>query len=78
MQTRLFKSGNSLAVRIPKELNFGAVTQDVDIERQGEGLIIRLVQRRKLAGLGAKFAAFTPDFMAEGRKPHEQKTRNWD
>lgn len=78
MQTRLFKSGNSLAVRIPKELNFGAATQDVEIERQGEVLIIRPLQRRKLAGLGAKFAAFSPDFMAEGRELHEQTERDWE
>lgn len=78
MLTRLFKSGNSLAVRIPKELGFSAAMQDVEIERQGEALIIRPVQRRKLAGVGAKFAAFTPDFMAEGRECHEQKARDWD
>ncbi|TAN47250.1 MAG: AbrB/MazE/SpoVT family DNA-binding domain-containing protein [Methylococcaceae bacterium] len=78
MQTRLFKSGNSQAVRIPKELCFAAGMQDVDIERQGEALIIRPQQRRKLVGLGAKFAAFTPDFMEQGREIHEQDARDWD
>jgi antitoxin VapB len=78
MRTRVFKSGNSLAVRIPKELNFGEAMQDVEIEREGEVLVIRPLQRRKLAGLGAKFAAFTPDFMAGGREFHEQKEREWE
>lgn len=77
MLTRVFKSGNSLAVRIPKELNFGEPMQDVEIERQGEVLIVRPVQRRKLTGLAAKFAAFTPDFMADGREFNEQKEREW-
>jgi antitoxin VapB len=78
MLTRVFKSGNSLAVRIPKELGFDTSAQDVEIERQGETLVIRPLQRRKLAGLGAKFAAFSPDFMAEGREMQEQKARDWD
>ena len=33
MLTRLFRSGNSLAVRIPKELAFADVAQDVEIGR---------------------------------------------
>jgi virulence-associated protein VagC len=35
MLTRVFKSGNSMAVRIPKELAFPAEVQDVEIERLG-------------------------------------------
>lgn len=38
MLTRVFKSGNSLAIRIPKELNFGEAMQDVEIERKGNCL----------------------------------------
>jgi len=78
MRTRLFKSGNSLAVRIPKELGFVDAPQEVDIEREGDSLIIRPVRRRSLAGLMEKFAAFSPNFMAEGREFHEQKERDWD
>lgn len=78
MLTRLFKSGNSLAMRIPKELNFGAPAQEVEIERQGEVLVVRPAQRRKLAGLGGKFAAFTPDYMAGEREFHEQEARDWN
>jgi antitoxin VapB len=75
MLTRVFKSGNSLAVRIPKELNFGEASRDVEIERQGDVLIIRPVQKRSLAGLMDKFAAFPSDFMIEGREFHEEKER---
>ena len=75
MLTRVFKSGNSLAVRIPKELDFGEASQDVEIERQGDALVIRPVQKRSLAGLMDKFAAFPSDFMVEGREFHEEKER---
>ncbi|MFA7241018.1 MAG: type II toxin-antitoxin system VapB family antitoxin [Sulfuricellaceae bacterium] len=75
MLTRIFKSGNSLAVRIPKEMTFPEATQEVSIERMGDGLFIRPASRRSLAGLMDKFAAFSPDFMAEGREFHEEHER---
>ncbi|MEK8088665.1 type II toxin-antitoxin system VapB family antitoxin [Thermithiobacillus plumbiphilus] len=77
MLTRIFKSGNSLAVRIPKELQFGKPMQDVEIERKGDALVIRPVARRTLAGVMDKFAAFPADFMADGREFHEQQERDW-
>lgn len=77
MLTRVFKSGNSLAVRIPKELANALASQDVEIEKVGDTLVLRPVVRRKLTGLAEAFAMFTPDFMAEGREFHEQKERDW-
>ena len=77
MLTRVFKSGNSLAVRIPKELAIVEASQDVEIEKVGNTLVLRPVERRKLTGLAEAFAMFTPDFMAEGREFHEQKERDW-
>ncbi len=77
MLTRAFKSGNSLAVRIPKELAFIEPSQDIEIERIGDTLVLRPVVKRKLSGLAEAFAMFTPDFMAEGREFHEQKERDW-
>lgn len=77
MLTRVFKSGNSLAVRIPKELAIVEASQDVEIEKVGDTLVLRPVVKRKLTGLAEAFAMFTPDFMAEGREFHEQKERNW-
>lgn len=78
MLSRVFKSGNSLAVRIPKELAFGEGVQEVEIVRKGNGLWIEPVQASTLAGLGDIFAMFSPDFMAEGREFHEQAERDWD
>jgi len=77
MLTRVFKSGNSLAVRIPKELAIVEASQDVEIEKIGDTLVLRPVVKRKLTGLAEAFAAFPPGFMAEGREFHEQKERDW-
>jgi antitoxin VapB len=77
MLTRVFKSGNSLAVRIPKALANALASQDVEIEKIGDTLVLRPVIKRKLTGLAEAFALFTPDFMADGREFHEQKDRDW-
>lgn len=64
--TKLFKNGNSQAVRIPAELAYSNWDTDLVIERQGDELRIRPARRRMGDVLG-KFAQFSPDFMAEGR-----------
>ena len=77
MLSRIFKSGNSLAVRIPKELAFAEGVLDVEIERRGETLLIRPVSKTSLGGVAKAFAAFPRDFMEEGRAPRDQKRRTW-
>jgi antitoxin VapB len=77
MLTRVFKSGNSLAVRIPKELGFVDAAQDMQIERVGNTLVLRLVETETLADIGEVLAMFSPDFMAEGREFHEEHERDW-
>ena len=64
--TRLFKNGNSQAVRIPAELAYSTWDMELVIERQGDVLVIRPAQRRVGDVLG-KLARFSPDFMSEGR-----------
>jgi antitoxin VapB len=66
-----------LAVRIPKELAIVEASQEIEIEKVGNTLVLRPVVRRKLTGIAEAFAMFTPDFMAEGREFHEQKERDW-
>lgn len=46
-QTRIFRTGNSDAVRLPRDLSFGAGTE-VRIERDGDRLIVTPVARCKL------------------------------
>lgn len=72
--TRVFKNGNSQAVRIPAELAYERNDIDVEIERIGDELRIRPA-RRSLAGVLAKFAKFSPDFMSDGRGDHDQAER---
>ena len=74
--TRIFKGGNSLAVRIPKDMIPANVPEEAEIEWNGVAWIIRPRQRRSLAGLMDRFKAFSPGFMAEGREFHEQKERD--
>ena len=77
MLTRVFKSGNSLAVRIPKELAFVDAAQDIEVERVGNTLVLRPVMQETLADIGEIFAMFSADFMAEGREFHQEPERDW-
>ena len=64
--TKLFKNGNSQAVRIPSELAYSSWDIELVIERYGDELRIRPARRRMGDVLG-KLAQFSPDFMREGR-----------
>ena len=77
LPTRIFKSGNSLSVRIPKEMVPADVPKEAEIEYQNGVWTIRPVQRRKLTGLVAKFRAFSPRFMAQGRQLEPETERVW-
>jgi antitoxin VapB len=75
--TRIFKSGNSLAVRIPKDMQPAEIPDEAQIEWRNGVWTIKPINRRTLAGLMDVFAAFPPDFMAGGRGLNEQKERDW-
>ncbi|MDE1465423.1 antitoxin [Spartinivicinus poritis] len=64
--TKVFKSGNSQAVRIPAELQYDRLDMDYEIERVGDELRIRPA-RRRLTNLMEKFQGFSDDFMTQGR-----------
>jgi antitoxin VapB len=64
--TKLFKNGNSQAIRIPAELAYNSLDIELVIEREGDELHIRPA-RRRMGDVLAKFAQFSPDFMSEGR-----------
>ena len=72
--TKIFKNGNSQAVRIPAELAYSTLDMEVTIERQGDELRIRPAHRRMGDVLG-KFAKFSSDFMAEGRGENREVER---
>jgi antitoxin VapB len=72
--TKVFRNGNSQAIRIPAELAYERTDIELEIERVGDEIRIRPA-RRPLTGVLKKFARFEPDFMAEGRGDHEQAGR---
>lgn len=75
MRTRVFKIGNSLAIRIPREMAIAYVDEEVEIERIGNSLVVRPANRRSLAGIGEIISLFSPDFISEGREFHEELDR---
>lgn len=61
---RVFKSGNSQAVRLPKEFRF--TVQEVEIFRRGAEVVLR--ERHTGLGRVAELLGSMPeDFMSEGR-----------
>lgn len=75
--TRIFKSGNSLAVRIPKDMVPADIPEEAQIEWYQGVWTIRPLHQTSLAGLMDVFRDFPADFMATGREFHEQKERDW-
>lgn len=73
--TRVFKNGNSQAVRIPADLAYERMDMELEIEREGDEIRIRPA-RRSLCGVLTKFAKFSPEFMANGRGDQEQAERD--
>lgn len=70
--TTVFKSGNSQAVRLPKDLQFD--TREVEIFRRGEEIVLRRVPKN-LAVAFDLLAALPDDFMAEGRQDTPPQSR---
>ena len=73
-KTKLFKNGNSQAVRIPAELAYGSWDIELVIERIGDELRIRPARKRMGDVLG-KLSQFSPDFMSEGRELNTESER---
>ena len=72
MRTRVFQSGNSQAVRIPKELQFEQLDVEYEIEREGDRITITPVGP-PLTNALELFAAFSDDFMIDGREQGTQE-----
>ncbi len=69
---KVFKSGNSQAIRLPKE--FRLKVSQVELVRQGDDIIIRQPPVRSLASAFQSLASMPEDFFEEGRHdPHPQE-----
>ena len=65
MTTRVFRSANSQAVRIPREFQFE--TDDVEIARRGDEVVLR-ARSRNLRPVFDLLAGLSDDFFERGRK----------
>jgi len=72
--TKIFRNGNSQAVRIPAELSYARTDVEMLIERIGDELRIRPA-RPSLVGLMERFARFSPQFMAQAWISLSPRTR---
>ena len=81
-ETTVFQSGNSQAVRLPKEFRFTAKT--VEIFRRGDEVVLREKKRTfaealaTLPPISAADAAAFEAVMAEVRKQPPIQERDWD
>lgn len=64
-KTKVFKSGNSQAVRIPKE--FQLDVDEVEITQRGDELIIKKPEAQNASVIYDILTSFPRDFMAGGR-----------
>lgn len=62
---KVFKSGNSQAIRLPKEFRFNS--NEVEIFRRGDEVILR-ERRLNPTDVFDLLASLPDDFMAEGRQ----------
>ncbi|MDO3436423.1 type II toxin-antitoxin system VapB family antitoxin [Rhizobium sp. CBN3] len=73
---RVFQSGNSQAVRLPKEFRFDV--EQVEVTREGDAVILRprVDSRVRWASLrNALERGLSDDFMAQGREQPEDQER---
>ena len=73
--TRVFQSGNSQAVRIPKEYQLNA--SEIEIFRRGDELVLR-EKRDDLSDVLDVFSSMPDDFMEEGRNDPPPQERDFD
>ena len=70
---KIFQSGNSQAVRIPKEFKLDG--DKVEIQKRRNTLVLSPT-KKSWAALIESLDRFTDDFMKEGRKQHPVQKRN--
>ena len=73
LPSRIFKSGDSFAVRIPKGMMPAVVPKDADVKHSSGVWTVQPIYKRKLTGLAARFGTYSPGFMSNRREPQEQE-----
>lgn len=75
-RAKVFKSGNSNALRLPRELGI-AEGEDMVIVAHGDGRFTMWKQGDELEVLMSLYGSMSPGFMKEGRGDIEQEERGW-
>ncbi len=75
-RAKVFKSGNSLALRLPKALGF-AEGEDVVVVPHANGQFSFWRESDSLNVLMSLYGSMSAGFMAEGRGDIEQDERDW-
>ena len=70
---KIFNSGNSQAVRLPKEYRFN--TEEVRIQKVGESIIL-YPKEKALNTFIEGLNSFTDDFLSKGREQQVTKERD--
>lgn len=76
-RTKSFKSGNSVAIRLPKALGF-AEGDEVVFVPHSDGTYSFWKEDDGLKVLMSLYGSMSPGFMKEGRGDIEQDDRDWD
>ena len=76
-RTRVFKSGNSCAVRLPRELGF-VDGEDIVIVPHRDGSISFWKEGENLKILMNLYGEFSAGFMADGRGEIDQDAYDWE
>lgn len=76
MITTLSTQNGIQTIQIPQELQFAEPSQYYEILKVGNALLIRPVHKHSsLTDLLSCFAAFSPDFLADGRPSQDTQER---
>ena len=73
---KVFRSGNSQAVRLPKDFRFDV--DEVEVSREGDAVILRPRPGRATRWASLRAAmdrGFSADFMADGRQQPDAQSR---
>lgn len=76
-KTKTFKSGNSLALRLPKAMGF-AEGDEVVVVPHSDGTYSFWKESDGLKVLMSLYGSMSPGFMKDGRGDIEQDDRAWD
>ena len=76
-RAKVFKSGNSHALRLPRELGL-AEGEEMVIVPHDDGRFTLWKQNDALDVLMSLYGSMSPGFMKEGRGDIDQEKRGWD